>query len=152
MHNVSWTGDTDFTSNVASGDGGAVGSPAFDVEYNFLSSTLVMKGSTAFVNNTSAGLYMDHDVTQMTVRNNIFYQAGSGYAVYDYDSGLSATTLDYNLYYTSGGGRIGYLSGATHSSLLAWPNARAALRDEWHLRAYSGFRRPQDDEGCRRHC
>eukprot|EP00903_Cladosiphon_okamuranus_P021507 g19772.t1 len=50
---VEWTGDTKFTSNEAGADGGAVGSPGFDLEYNFLSSTLVINGSTTFVNNTS---------------------------------------------------------------------------------------------------
>eukprot|EP00752_Nemacystus_decipiens_P012585 g11145.t1 len=50
---VEWTGDTDFSSNDAGADGGAVGCPVFDSEYNFFSSTLVVNGSTAFVNNTS---------------------------------------------------------------------------------------------------
>lgn len=50
---VSWTGDTEFKSNEARGDGGAVGSPAFDSDYNFGGSTLLINGSTVFVNNTS---------------------------------------------------------------------------------------------------
>eukprot|EP00752_Nemacystus_decipiens_P002518 g2363.t1 len=52
---VEWTGDTTFTWNEAGADGGAVGSPVFDSEYNRQRSTLVMNGATAFVNNTSGG-------------------------------------------------------------------------------------------------
>eukprot|EP00903_Cladosiphon_okamuranus_P006392 g6257.t1 len=51
---VDWTGDTHFVSNEAEqADGGAVGSPVFDTDYNLQTSTLVINGSTDFVNNTS---------------------------------------------------------------------------------------------------
>ncbi|CBJ48858.1 polymorphic Outer membrane protein G/I family [Ectocarpus siliculosus] len=48
---VEWTGDTEFISNEASLDGGVIGSFSTDSVSN-QGSTLVMNGTTAFVNNT----------------------------------------------------------------------------------------------------
>eukprot|EP00903_Cladosiphon_okamuranus_P017270 g15914.t1 len=53
--NVTWTGPTEFLSNEARSDGGAISSPTSDASYSPLGSTLAMHGTTSFANNTSGG-------------------------------------------------------------------------------------------------
>eukprot|EP00752_Nemacystus_decipiens_P002289 g2167.t1 len=50
---VSWTGDTDFSSNAARSDGGAIAAPLSGVSYSPLDSALAINGTTSFSNNTS---------------------------------------------------------------------------------------------------
>lgn len=50
---VEWTGDTEFSSNEASADGGVVGSYVLDSLYNPQGSYLIVGGTTIFSNNTS---------------------------------------------------------------------------------------------------
>lgn len=53
--NLTWTGHTEFSSNEARSDGGAISSPMSGVSYSPVDSTLVINGSTSFANNTSGG-------------------------------------------------------------------------------------------------
>lgn len=53
--NVTWTGFTEFRSNEARFDGGAIGSPMSGVAYSPLDSKLAIHGTTSFANNTCGG-------------------------------------------------------------------------------------------------
>lgn len=51
--NVTWTGVTEFSSNEALFDGGAIATPLSGVSFSPLDSTLTVRGATSFANNTS---------------------------------------------------------------------------------------------------
>ncbi|CAB1118550.1 unnamed protein product [Ectocarpus sp. CCAP 1310/34] len=131
---VAWTGDTTFTSNEASTDGGAVASPILDSVYNLRSSTLLINGPTAFVNNTCGGsggglaafdgLSVDVDTADVTFSGNAAEVAGG--AVFVSGAGVGFVFVDVSFVANSAqvGGAVSIVGSGSLKGFfdLEWPS------------------------------
>ncbi|CAN0042723.1 unnamed protein product [Ectocarpus fasciculatus] len=131
---VEWTGDTTFTSNEASADGGAVASPILDSVYNLRSSTLLINGSTAFVNNTCGGsggglaafdgLSVDIDTVNVTFSGNAAEVAGGAVFVSGAGVGLAFVNVSFVANSAQVGGAASIVGSGNLKGFfdLEWPS------------------------------
>jgi len=78
--------------------------------------------------NRSEALWIEANCADLTIRNNVLWQSGGGYALRLNGNPLRVSS-DYNDLYATGGGNVGYWNGAVYGNLAQW---RVARGDDLH--------------------